>query len=1024
MSTNSDSTHPPWDEAREEDGWSEDQREAWQVIHQSRPGDEVLFADRSMPMEVVETGEEDGENYIDVAKPRADGTYRVRENLSNATPKVSSDVGRANDLHWVERQPEPRGLSESEYRDLVESRSQYAQDSFVRYDYNSWEDTVRDVVEDWAEEVAFENWRGYKHHPDWEDGDSEAIFESVLDHSDYDRFGEADSTRSQAEAALYKDVYHHGREDAEANLITSESDYRDLVDTLAHHSLDRYDRKNYANARVAVRDTISQWVDDRHGPALGAVVEYGTRRFPEDDYDDVHPDDREREMAFDILDHDVWETVQEFQRDRGDHDPTLRGLTYTDYKDLVEGLGMQTARYYDGQGFLRVTAKDVVNAWADAVENQDWEDHRHRVWAAGDVEDIFSSAVIHADANPFVWNPFSSNKERKMAVQAILPDVIGHAENIIEEDETPGEMKPVDDYIQNTLGLDDVSYADFSEAHPEDAQQTVENIMEAMDGNEVGWTFADEIIEHGGTVPEETNEWVLVDYGVIREGDTLRKLAWFNRETADVLVLSGKANGEPEVLAEMDDPYQQFHVTLHEDGADDPSYQVSSADLEDALDYVHERLGTNSADFRVLEAGDQTYVQDQITDEDINAGGAIDALVPNVPFGIGDVMTLADRTSRGAVREINFWGPQLAKITAYAVLSAAPKWVSDRFDGIRVDPSMHKDHGVGVDISKEFGQGRDVGGQAQVQLRVRPQAFRDLGDRYAPKFLQYGFNEGDIGAGLVKRSTQKVKDIQHPDTYGQRWGKEFLDTFGQSATSLLFTLRGGEVDWEKELQKELDMERDELRQQLRREFVNSWYGEISESDFVDDPEDLLDGDAEWDELPQWIQDDYDDYIEERVREITIDDVKWDDLRDEQLGISGMLMRGLDAETLVNGAEFFDIDDWLDETFPYTYYSDSDDTPSFEEWEAERFGPGQPAGPEEEARRRARYHKEVAADSDAPDPMDVLGTNEETQERIERQMDETAEEDLGDYDYFGVPHMVEDTFDSLTNQFGDNEHDHE
>lgn len=556
-------------------------------------------------------------------------------------------------------------------------------------------------------------------------------------------------------------------------------------------------------------------------------------------------------------------------------------------------------------------------------------------------------------------------------------------------------------------------------------RETAERITEAVDGSEVGWTFVDEIVEQDGVVPESTNDWLLVDYGVIREGDTLRKLGWFNRQSGDVLALVGQATAPPSDLAEVEggvnDPYDQFHVTLVAHDEESPQYLRTDVDLGDALDYVYEFLDADQADFRVIETGEETWIQDQITDEDINTGGTFRSLIPNLGYRTGDFVTLADSKARGTVNELGFWGPQLAKMAGYAVMYWAPKWAGDRLDGVEVDPFFNaKKKKVGVNFSKEYDERGGITTETETKFTVQPKAFFKLSERYAPKFVNYGLNEGDIGKGLVQTATERIDDIQHPSTVHQQWGKAFLDEFGGSVTTFLFTLRSGQRDYESELRDQRDEAQDNLSEELRAEFAADYF-RMADSDFVDSPEDLI-GRATWSDLPEEVKTDYREYIEDRTDEIDTEDMKWDDLSDDTLGISGMLMRGLDAETLVKGGKFFNVTQWLSGRLNRTggTYTADWEPPSFEEWEQERFGPGQPPGPEAEARRRARYHKEVAGSSDAPDPYDELGVDEQTRRRINEQSDMAAETDetgLGDYDFYGVPHYIEDSFEGVADRLG-------
>jgi hypothetical protein len=973
MSTNAAETIP--DRVRREkepESWTDEELRAVEALFDARPGDMVVWGNRSVAMEVVDVRRTSDGREIDVAKPQAEGTYTVCERWQKGKPKFSSGIGRANNLRIAERSQRSRGLTEPEFEDLVERLVENAVDTFMRLDYEDWSSAVAGVVETWADDVALRQWRGYPNHPDWQDGDPEAIFESVIEHgTEYATEDDAEevglSTREKAEVVLHDRVLARGRERAESTIVQSEADYDDLIDTLAHHTVDRIERKNYADARVATRDTISDWVDDRTEPVYQAIIEYGDNPFEDDLYADDTDENEARERAFDILDTAVWEEVQYLQRDRGEHDPTLRGMTKETYDETVDYLAGQTLRRWGGDGFLRTTAKDVVEEWADRVQAQQWQGHRHDIYAAGDVADIFASASIHSDAQPFVWNPFARDKERRLAEQAMLADVVSQAEDTYDETQPESDPIPADEYLDDVLEVD-TTYDELKEAQPEEVGKVAARIVDATTGDEVGWTFVDEIIEAGGTVIEHTNNWVLVDYGVLREGDQLRKLAWFDRGTGNVLVLSGKATAPPQQLDEQEEPYENFHVTHHPHQASEPEFICESVALGEGLECVYDYVNSNEADIRVIETQDEDWIQEQISEEDLNASGVIDSLVPNLPWGSGDVLTLADAKARGlgmfASRD---FAPELARLAGYTVTAVAPRWLGDRLDGVRIEPNIHEHHGVGTKVSKEFGKApyeSGVGGRATVDINVRPGTFSDLSEKYAPdklnRFAQYGAEEGDLGKGALRQAGEGVERIREDEQ-----GRWLVDTYGQSITSFLSVIRSGETAGQQE--------------QLKREFL---------ADFYEIPEEEVDVDEQWADLSSEVRQGY--------YEDVLDDVEfsWDEFEQQDLGISGMLMRGLDAESLVGTAEFFDIDDWIEQEFTY-YGSDlveGGDPPTFEEWMAERYGPGKPAGPEQEARMRARFHKEVAAaDLDAADPYEALGIDEQM-------VEEQSDWDQAEYDF--------------------------
>jgi hypothetical protein len=458
---------------------------------------------------------------------------------------------------------------------------------------------------------------------------------------------------------------------------------------------------------------------------------------------------------------------------------------------------------------------------------------------------------------------------------------------------------------------------------------------------------------------------------------------------------------------------------------------------------VYEFVGGTQADIRIIETKGEDYVQEQITHEDVNAGGVLDALVPNLPVGTDDIFTLADKNLRGAADyTANYWGPEMAQMAAYVAVAAGPHWVGKRLDGVKVEPNIHKKHGIGTKISKEFGTApheSGVGGKAQVDINIRPSTFEKLGQKYAPGVLRKGLDEGDIGKGVVRdindwmntisswgeyevyedstintilrsdldsMSLEELQDLADetdrdydaevyhglideenderegeelrrklygyanyadPEEVRRGFGGEFVDEFGESMDSVIEILQRGSTDMA------LDQE--------KREYLAEYHDKDLEE--VELPED-------WEKLSDETQDAFYNDIVEDI------EFSWDEFESQDIGISGMLMRGLDAEGLVDGAEFLNIDDWLERNFTFVGgdYFDDDDPPTFEEWKEQRFGQGKPAGPEEEARLWAQYHKEIhGTDPEDATPLDALG----------------IDKDAAEMDEYDVRHEFDDTF---------------
>lgn len=1032
--------------------WSDQEQRAVRTMFEARPGDEVVWADRSIGMQVEDVRHnEDDRRELIVSKPRAPGRYVVEEQWDENDPDFRSEIGKANNLRFISRGNSDRGLTEVEVDDLIGRLSENAVDSFMRLDYSDWNRATADVVEDWAQRVSLRDWRGYRHHPDWEDGDAQAIFRSVVDALE-DQGDEPDdpelTVRERAEILLQQAVFEKGRLEAERSIVQTEEDYRQLIQTLAHHTVDRIDRKNYPDARRATRDTVSDWIDDRQEPAYEAIIEYGENPFEGDDLyadeEEIYADDGLadldlRERAFDTLDDAVWDEVKEIQRERGDYDPTLRGMTREQYWETVDVLAGRTLRRWD-DGFLRTTAKEVVNEWADRVENAVWGAHRFDAWADGDVEDIFASAAIHSDEEPFVWNPFSSKKERKMAVQVLISDVVAQAEDTYDEGQPETEPVPADEYVDDVLGVD-LDWEEIKQQDIDDLEEVAERAIEATTGDEVGWTFVDEIVRSGGTVIEMTNNWVLVDYGVIREGETLRKLAWFDRTTGDVLVLSGQATEPPHKLADADRLYDQFHVTYHENYDREPEYICQDVPLGAALDCVYDFLDASQADFKAIETPEDMWIQEQITEEDLDVSGVVGSLVPNLPFGASDALTVAEAKSRGLAEfTTKDFAPELARLSSYIAVAALPKVIGDRVDGIKVDPIVDSNKGIGTKISKEFGmQSGDVeiGGKTENEIYVTNETFVNLIDSYAPGGMtaQAVNREGDLGKGVLRRIGDGLDDVK-PDATEIQYESELArkvwestDNNRQNQYDIDYLAdQRGDLNRLQEIHDELGMDqpRDIYTGQVDREQGNTPGTTLSQKIYGNIKHNLR---TEVQTGNTWTNEARKEYLgsleaflnvvregsEDRMDEVGEDvgEWTWEDLERQDIALSAMLIRGLDAEALVAGAEFFDVDDWIDDNLSVEFDINQEDPPTYEEWKQQHFGVGRPPGPEAEARMKAKYFKQVAAaDPEAADPFEALG--------IDREMvEEESDYDQAIYDFddtFG------ETFEDVEERFARQENE--
>lgn len=749
---------PPdsWEAARER-AWADHEKQAWLVFHEAQAGDRIIWGDRANPLEVTAVETIDGLRRLHVEGPRG-GEYTLKEGYtSRGDPQFTAPDGPADTLVFVE-QAGPPAISEAQMDDLVSELVDRAVETYRREDYMTFEAAAQDVAELFAEDVAFRRWDGYDPSPHI--ADPEAVYRTIIRHAphhdpEYDFSGDE---RDHAVRALTRSIVEAGQPRAEQLLIRDEESYQEVVETLANRALDRYSDRAYLDPRSAVREEVDAFISQHTQPLFESILQYSPNEIDDPElYEDlierdeagniIDPAAVTREMAFDTLEADVWLRVREERRTIGEHDPTIRGLTFEQYDSLVEELTRQTLQEYIAQGhrFLRTPASRVVKAWADTVENQTWAGHRHNRWQPGDADDIFRSIVLLSDQNPRDWNPFREDSARYVAVQALTDDVLGQADRLLDEQPEEVTTLPADEYLDEVMHLD-MSYEEVIAESMDEPGDIIEDAIDALEGDEMGWTFVDEILLMGGRVPQMTNDWILIDYGIVREGATLRKLAWFHRESGDVLTLTG-AIDQPidELPADAEAvSYDTFQVMRHEFMSDQEQYLLQTAPLEVALNFVYDYVGADRADIRMIEdVNGDVYVQDRLEDADFDEAGVLDALVPNLslpaPITDSDLYTLTERVSSRLVHTGIDYSGFLLQGARIVVLSWFPHWASKRLAGVRVNPNVSKKYGVGVNAAYEYGAGKDdpgFGGQIKITGSVRPRTLRNMGGKVTPDFLR------------------------------------------------------------------------------------------------------------------------------------------------------------------------------------------------------------------------------------------------------------------------------------------------
>ena len=785
---------PPYDSTEVAlSDWPAEWRKAWSVFQNAELGDTVLWGDRAQPLVVQRVTETDeGYTNVVVEGPRG-GQYTLRERYDEETgePQYWSDDSRAMDLRFIEReQGEERGeFSAQMYEGLVRNLKRAAVNTYVEKDYSTWGAAVDAVVQSWAESVSFQRWRGWPY--EWEADTSEYIFRQVVEHSGEfpdTNINQPQTPKVQATQILQIAVREAGRELAMEKLITSQEDYDAWVEQLAADAVERDDRAAHLDARQAGQEVVEEFIEAHGPPVYRAILQYGYAEPDEpemyaamdetaspaqrydgdtDEYDEVERQNYVlREMAFDVLDEDVWQEARGTHEERGTHDPTVRGLAFYEYDDLVEVLTEETLREHriNDNRMLYTTARQTVREFADATEAHEWPYEfggpSEGAWGAGDVEDLFTSIVMHSEVDPQVFNPFARDKERKMAVQVLTEVVHQRASDAKDSSElAEAEPIPANQYLDEQLGMD-LTFNDIRDDVDLSPEAFIRQAVEGMagDGGEhlAGWTFVDELVQEAeATVPYVAGPWVLVDYGLVQDNDTHRSLAWFNRNNGAVLSLSGTVTNPPQEGAYE---YESFHVALIEWGADQPRYLLSDASLGEAFRFARSFVDADAADINVIETADgEHYIQEAITDDDLDVrpfvGGVAPSFsMPGPGFSPDDVLAYGGEAFRrlgGYLRDNSKLVDTVTR-TSVALFMGEISYLMYRVaPGLNVEPDYHQKYGVGVKATYNFGQESDdldtydpkdpdsypFTGRLDGTVRITPGAFKMLADTYSPNWL-------------------------------------------------------------------------------------------------------------------------------------------------------------------------------------------------------------------------------------------------------------------------------------------------
>lgn len=725
-----------WDDVLDAD-WTTEQERAWYVFRTAEDGDEVIWANRKQPLTVNESTWIDGLVELDVEGPRG-GTYTIRERYDMGEPAYYADDSVANDLRFADEAGEPGDrLSSGEFDNLVTTLETRAMNLYAQGDYANYEASVRSVVEEWGAEVQFGRWGDMQ-----KEDERVAIFRSVIEHTPGldDSYG-GRPPRKRAEELLIDYIVDRSQEDADLALVRDTDSYYAFVDDLAGDVIDRLASKRYDAVSTAARDVVTNALDDRSQEFYANIVRYSDREPMEYDfYIDVEEDQQYHEMALDVLWDDVQARVRQIRRERGEHDPRPAGLRYNQYDELVEGFVETTIREHriNANRLVRTTVEDIVEEWADDVLAGTWE-YAGIDFEPRDADDVFGSVVLHSQYQPSSFNPFARESMRDEAVEVLVKD-IHERYQVAVDDDVDATPVPADEYLDDVLGLG-ITYEEIREDQDMTAEEYVREAVRSFDGDWsdlTGWTFVDELVQEGGfNVPKYSNDWVLIDYGLVERNDRLRRAAWFHRESGDVLGLTGSTTNPP---SEGEYAYEDFGVYRIEWQDPVPEYLINEVPIQEAMDFVYDYIGGNANDIRLVETREgEFYVQDTLDREKIDGGSLIANLVPgfDVP-GKGFVPERVRRRSGDAferVTEAAVAKMQLqtdaAKYAILVFMEMVPYVTSHLLAGTAIQPVSDQRKGVGLRFQNDFGadaEAEGVGGDFEGTLYIRPESLRQFGD--------------------------------------------------------------------------------------------------------------------------------------------------------------------------------------------------------------------------------------------------------------------------------------------------------
>ena len=296
-----------------------------------------------------------------------------------------------------------------------------------------------------------------------------------------------------------------------------------------------------------------------------------------------------------------------------------------------------------------------------------------------------------------------------------------------------------DSFAMNASGDPFLDFDDFYEGTFESGPARKRGLTDRSAGT---WTFVDELNALGQDVPKAVNDWMLIDYGVVRDGST-RKAVWLNGETNEAVAVG--------FVRDPDDDQPTWYCWETDDVESDaksldPAMTTQSA--SEALDYIRQTLygDVDQVDIEIIEDEDGNItIRDNIDDETLG-GRIMDVYgrVPSLPVSISyptGASGLVGDSFSGVLDYFDDNKKKAGRIGKFVIVYSVVT-LSQRFTGVTLTPVIEPKR-LGVEVhykyegklgdylrdsnigrSTEVGP-RDAAGTAKIdgEFTVNPQEF-------------------------------------------------------------------------------------------------------------------------------------------------------------------------------------------------------------------------------------------------------------------------------------------------------------